>query len=299
MSPPPTTTWFPIRAQYPIFSLPIEVPTPHRPVGKRKPPIHLAPLAPPSDISKSAVVIFIHSLYDDAEGVEPVVRQLQAATNQPHIAWNIPNATEGDYLTLAWFAPRRLTCTRPSRPEEEYEDEVGLMMSVGYVESLIDQIVATGVPANRIVLGGFSQGHAVALLTGLVSKYAGKLAGLFGMAGYVPLAGKIAQLRMEAGLPEKTDNNVAMFLLRGSRDTIVPQRYVTLYSKVLKDIGVKPENSLIREYEGLGHAIRSDEIEHIGQWLEQVVPPLECIRSEGPSEQTTIDPALLDKSAEE
>ena len=43
-------------------------------------------------------------------------------------------------------------------------------------------------PANRIVLAGFSQGCAMALLTGV--RHAERLAGIVGLSGYLPLAGK-------------------------------------------------------------------------------------------------------------
>jgi predicted esterase len=48
---------------------------------------------------------------------------------------------------------------------------------VRYIESLIDAEVASGIPSNRIVVAGFSQGGAVALLM-LRSKH--KLAGIVG-----------------------------------------------------------------------------------------------------------------------
>lgn len=46
-----------------------------------------------------------------------------------------------------------------------------------YVESLVEQEIAAGIPSNRVVVAGFSQGGAVALMM-LRSKH--KLAGIVG-----------------------------------------------------------------------------------------------------------------------
>lgn len=53
-----------------------------------------------------------------------------------------------------------------------------------------------GVPANRIVLGGFSQGCVLALLTGLTAEY--KFAGLVALSGYMPMHTKIMNMVSDA-----------------------------------------------------------------------------------------------------
>jgi predicted esterase len=50
------------------------------------------------------------------------------------------------------------------------EDEAGIVKSQEYFHSLIDQEVAKGIPANRVVIGGFSQGGAMSLISGVTSK---------------------------------------------------------------------------------------------------------------------------------
>lgn len=202
---------------------------------------------------------------------------MQAATKHPHLMWILPNAIEGHCWWSQWFIPHRLSPTALSSSKQEEEDEEGLQECVRYMESLIDEQVARGIPASRIILGGFSQGHCVALLTSLVSpKYAGKVAGVVGMSGYLPMASKIDKLRKAAGLPAKMEqDNMAVFLTRGMRDYIVPERYMSITSQALLDAGIKPENVTVKEYEALGHAIRGDELDHFGQWLEKVVPRLE------------------------
>jgi predicted esterase len=53
--------------------------------------------------------------------------------------------------------------------------------------------VDNGIPANRIVVGGFSQGCVLSLLTGLTSEY--KFAGIVGCSGWLGLGSKFPAVR--------------------------------------------------------------------------------------------------------
>ncbi|KAF1956515.1 acyl-protein thioesterase 1 [Byssothecium circinans] len=245
----------------------------------RKPLIIVPATNPPSDISKSAVFIFLHGLGDDAEGVESIPHTFQTANKLPHLSWILPNAPHNHDLNLAaWYLPTNLSPNPPSRPElEDEEDEQGITTTISYITTLIDEQVASGIPPHRIVLGGFSQGHAIALLTGLVSsKYAGRLGGLVGLSGYLPLVDRIGGLRRAAGLLEKVDGgeNVEVFLARGTRDMLVPKRYLALCEKTFLGLGIAPEKLTVKAYEGMGHVIRGDELSDLCRWLEKVVPPV-------------------------
>lgn len=56
-----------------------------------------------------------------------------------------------------------------------------------YIEHLLEQQAAAGVPASRVVLGGFSQGGAMALLA-LRSQQ--QLAGVLALSAFMPLHGE-------------------------------------------------------------------------------------------------------------
>jgi len=81
------------------------------------------------------------------------------------------------------------------------EDEQGIRESADKIRALIDREKERGVPSERIVLAGFSQGGAVALHTGL--RYPEKLAGLIGLSTFLPLAWTID------GLPSSSRINLA------------------------------------------------------------------------------------------
>jgi lysophospholipase-1 len=194
------------------------------------------------------------------------------------MSWILPNALDNhEVMSTAWYMPTKLSPFPPSRPElEDDEDEEGLKASREYLVSLIDDLVAQGVPEKRIVLGGFSQGHAMAMLVGLTSQeYCGKLGGLVGLSGYLPLADKMLALREEAGLSEKTDDDIHVFIAKGTRDMLVPKRYLTICTKKLLACGIKEERLTVKEYDGIGHAICGAELRDLCAWLEKVVPLLE------------------------
>ena len=73
------------------------------------------------------------------------------------------------------------------------EDEPGALKSRNEVNKFIEQEINQGIPANRIVVGGFSQGGAMSLVTGLTSTH--KLAGLAVMSGWFAVRGKVKEVR--------------------------------------------------------------------------------------------------------
>lgn len=190
--------------------------------------------------------------------------------------WIFLDAPENrDAMQQAWYAPTALPSIATSRPElEDPEDEDGMMRTIKYVVGVIDDLVAKGIPEKRIVLGGFSQGHAMSLLTGLISKYSGKLAGLVALSGYLPLVNRIDGLRAEAELPKQVTERVPIFVVRGKADIAIPRRYMTMQMDKLKELGYKDEDIELHEYEGLRHTTSGRELGDLCIWLERVLPPV-------------------------
>ena len=63
-----------------------------------------------------------------------------------------------------------------------------MLKTVHSLSQLITNEVDQGIPADRIVLGGFSQGGAMSLLAGLTTER--KLGGIAVMSGWLPLRNK-------------------------------------------------------------------------------------------------------------
>lgn len=229
----------------------------------------------------TAALIFLHGYEDEGDSYTNLANQFQTAGKLPHMKWVFPTAKiNRDAMAHAWYTPHSLAARPPSRPElEESEDEDGMLDSVSYIESLIDRLVAEGIPPERIVLGGFSQGHVISLLTSLLSsKYSGKLAGVVALSGYLALgAQRIKTLRTQYGLSERLsdDDRKYVFLARGMRDLLIPKRYHRMGLDALEELGLDEKSITVKEYEGLGHSIAPVELREMCEWLENVVPPLD------------------------
>ena len=119
-----------------------------------------------------ASIIVMHGLGADGSDFAPFVDEIDLAAIGP-VRWLFPNAPQipvsinGGYVMPAWY---------DIAADRSREDEAGLRRSQASIDALLAREQARGVPAHRIVLGGFSQGCAMALLTGL--RYHQRLAGI-------------------------------------------------------------------------------------------------------------------------
>jgi phospholipase/carboxylesterase len=139
------------------------------------------------------------------------------------------------------------------------EDEVGLRESMAAVQALIDREVARGVPANRIVLGGFSQGCAITLGAGL--RHHESLAGLAALSGYMPLAETTAAERHAANA------NTPVFQVHGRSDGVIPIARATATRDML--LGLKQPVEW-HDYP-MEHSVCMEEVQALNQWLLKVL----------------------------
>jgi len=205
-----------------------------------------------------ASIIVMHGLGADATDFLPFAREVDLSPVGP-VRWVFPVAPTRpvtinngmrmrawyDVLTLD-FGPRR-------------EDEAGLRESAALVQALIDREIAAGMPAGRIVLGGFSQGCAMSLLTALRAPQ--RLGGVLGMSGYLPLAPTLAAERSSAnaGLP--------IFLGHGRFDQMIAIDRGRETRDLLQQLGYDVE---WHEY-AMEHSVVPDEVADLRKWLLKVL----------------------------
>ena len=160
----------------------------------------------------TATVLWMHGLGADGQDFVPVAQELSLASVGP-VRFVFPNAPvipvtlNGGYPMRAWYDILGAELT-------QRQDEQGMRRTQGAINTLIARETARGIAASRIVVAGFSQGCAMALMTGL--RYPDRLAGIMGLSGYLPLLTTLAAERSPAnhGLP--------VFLGHGRRDGMVP-----------------------------------------------------------------------------
>jgi phospholipase/carboxylesterase len=204
-----------------------------------------------------ASVIILHGLGASGDDFVPVCEQMDLRPIGdvryllPHAPMR-PVTINNGYVMPAWYDI--LALGGPAR-----EDEAGLRASQAIVEALIAREVQRGVPSARIVVGGFSQGCAMALLTGL--RHRDKLAGIVGMSGYLPLADKTAAERSAA------NQHTPIFLAHGRFDPMIALPRATASRDALIALGYDVQ---WHEYP-MEHSVCLPEIEDLQRFLLQTL----------------------------
>lgn len=207
--------------------------------------------------SPGAAVIVLHGLGADGNDFVPVAHELALDAVGPvrfvfpH-APVIPVTINNGYRMRAWYDILGTDLVRR-------EDEAGLRLSLASVLKLIARENERGIPSERIVLAGFSQGCAMALLAGV--RHASKLAGIAGLSGYLPLAAATSGERSAANA------ETPVFLAHGSYDNIVAVARGREARDALQALGHSVE---WHEYP-VAHTVCMEEIADLNQWLLKVL----------------------------
>jgi len=204
-----------------------------------------------------SVVIWLHGLGADGYDFEPIVPELNLPDDAavkfifPH-APAIPVTVNGGYVMRAWY-------DIVGSDLGEQQDEDGIKKSQQQLTALIEDEIEKGIPAEKIVLAGFSQGGAIVLQTGL--RYPHRLGGVMVLSSYVPLA---ESLKAEK---HRANQDVAIFYAHGEQDDIIPISFAEQSRDLLINQGYQPEwNSY-----AMPHAVVPEEIDAIGIWLRKVL----------------------------
>lgn len=212
-----------------------------------------------TDISKiNASVIWLHGLGADGYDFEPIVQQLLQPHRLPNVRFILPHAPEmavtrnNGYIMPAWYDVYGITPVNK-------EDEAGIQASQRYINELIENEIKRGIPSERIVLAGFSQGGAIALHTAL--RYPQKLAGVLALSTYLPLHSKLAT---EANL---ANTNTPIFMAHGIFDDVISLEMSQISRNLLQN-----RQYLVtwREYK-MAHSVCAEEIADIQRFLQQVL----------------------------
>lgn len=203
-----------------------------------------------------ATVIVLHGLGADGTDFLPMADEMRLGAVGP-VRWVFPRAPvrrvtiNGGQPMRAWYDIMTADLVRR-------EDETGLRESIAQVHALLDAEVARGMPAQRIVLAGFSQGCAITLGAGL--RYGLRLAGLAGLSGYLPLANRTAT--EHAGLKD-----VPVFLAHGQRDGIVPLGRGQAARDAVQALG----HPMDWHHYPMEHSVCVEEVQALNQWLLRVL----------------------------
>lgn len=202
-----------------------------------------------------ATIIWMHGLGADGHDFEPVVQML----NLPHIKFILPHAPyrpvslNNGYEMRAWYDIFGLN---PDSPQ----DEAGIIQMQGTINAMIEAEIARGVPSQRILLAGFSQGGAMALHT--ATRFHQPLAGVLALSTYLPLKQQLQRAQHPA------NQHCPIWMAHGRHDSVITLATAAASRQTLEAAGYAVE---WHEYE-MPHSVCEAEIEDIRQFLLQVLP---------------------------
>jgi phospholipase/carboxylesterase len=205
----------------------------------------------------AASIIMLHGLGADGTDFLPLADEIDLSAVGP-VRWVLPRAPmrpvtiNGGYVMRAWYDILGTDLVRR-------EDEAGLRQSTAQLHELIEREIRRGVPADRVVLAGFSQGCAITLMAGLRCPH--RLAGLAGLSGYLPLAASTAAEVHAA------NRDAPVFLAHGRDDTVVVPARGAASRDQLTQLGYTVQ---WQDY-AMAHAVCAEELQALQAWLLQVL----------------------------
>ncbi len=228
--------------------------------GERLPPVEIKP-----ERSADAAVILMHGLGADGHDFETLVPELRLPPTSA-IRWVFPHAPVRP-VTLNGGMPMRAWFDVIGLDRRSEEDTAGIREAAKGIRDLIRRERERGVPADRIVLAGFSQGGAMALYSGL--REPERLAGVLALSSYMPL---VATLEAEA---HPANVAVPIFMAHGTVDPVVAMALGEASRDHLQSLGYDVD---WRTYP-MPHSLCADEVADIREWLLRVLPVLGEVRA--------------------
>jgi predicted esterase len=196
--------------------------------------------------SADALVILLHGRGGSAADILSLMHTLDPEIAGLKLAWLAPEAAGRTWYPNSFLAPREA-------------NEPYLSSALARVGSLVAQANSEGIPTERIVLGGFSQGACLTseFVASHPARYAGMIAFTGGLVG--PLGSPLAHAGDLAGTPA--------LLLSGDPDPHVPISRVEETAAVLTEMNAKVT---LKRYPGRTHRVSQDEAELSRALLQEV-----------------------------
>jgi len=199
----------------------------------------------------TAAVIWLHGLGASGHDFEPVVPELGLPEDTavrfifPH-APNLPVTINGGMSMPAWYDIKAMDIDRVVDTEQ-------LRASADAVAKLVEQQKEKGIPPERIIIAGFSQGGAVAYELGL--SYPERFGGVLALSTYFATADTVERSEANADVP--------ISVYHGTFDPMVPESLGVRSVETLKEMGYDPSYQTFP----MEHSVCLEEIQDIGRFI--------------------------------
>ena len=201
-----------------------------------------------------ATVIWLHGLGDSGHGFAPIVPELRLP-DALGVRFVFPHAPErpvtinGGMRMRAWYDIK-------SMDFDKRADLTGVRESAEQVEQLIEAEISNGVPPEKIILAGFSQGGVIALHLG--PRFSKSLGGIMGLSNYM------CQPELLANEAHPANQQTPVFMAHGEMDDVVP---IAMGKAAYDTLTANQYNVSWQSYR-MKHNLNMDEINAISQWLQ-------------------------------
>lgn len=198
-----------------------------------------------------STLIWLHGLGADSEDFAflPEFLGLPTSLGLRYVFPNAPRrpvSLNGGMIMRAWYDIAAGDLDREG-------DLAGIDGSLTEVEGLVEAEQALGIPPQRILVGGFSQGSVLAIEA--LTRLGSKLGGAIALSGYLPKA--------EAKIPAAEPNPGVIFMAHGLEDSLIRP-----------ELGVRARDALRRKgYQvhwstwPIGHSVSEAELHALREWL--------------------------------
>lgn len=188
-------------------------------------------------------MILIHGRGASARDILGLARAL----GREDVAYLAPQASGN-----VWYPQRFLV------PRAQNEPELGSAHRL--IAAMIADLEEQGIPAERIVLAGFSQGACLA------SDHAARFPRRYG--GIIAFSGGLIGDRVDPADFSGSLDGTPAFIGCSDVDPHIPDARVRATAQILKGLGA---SVTLRIYPGMAHTVNDDEIEAAGAMLDGIV----------------------------
>lgn len=192
--------------------------------------------------SAQAAAILVHGR---GAGAASILR-LAEAVEVAGVAWLAPEAAGGTWYPQRFIAPTA-------------ENEPWLSSALGRIATLVGEVEAAGLPAERIMLAGFSQGACLA------TEYAARNARRWGAVASLS-GGLIGPPGAKFEYPGSLDGSPVLVGC-SDVDPHIPVERVHETASALRALGGDVDE---RIYPGMGHTVNDDEVAWLRETFERL-----------------------------
>ena len=186
----------------------------------------------PAPAQARVAVVLVHGRGDTAAGILSLADEFE----HPDITWVAPQAFGNSWYPYSFLAPIE-------------RNEPGMSSGLRVLGEIVETLGGDGIPADRVVLMGFSQGACLA--QEFAARHARRYKAVIGLSG--GLIGPDGTPRTYPG----TFDGTPVFLGCSDVDPHIPVERVHESAEVFQRMGAAVD---ARIYPGMGHTVNADEV---------------------------------------